>query len=260
MDKSLLVKIFGFPATLIHGDPMVLDRWLWLRGRLPRTRNGERLIELGCGSGAFSIGAALRGYETLGLSWDARNQGVAAERAALCGAGSARFEVVDLRGLDQRTEFKGQFDVAVACEVIEHILDDRKFLCDAAASLKPGGRLLLTAPNDRYVAVHPNHMGPFPPIEDGAHVRRGYSSPMLAELCREAGLIVADVSFCSGLASQKLAQVYGRISLVQRGVGWLTALPLRPLPPLVDPFLRRTGWPGYSICLEAYKPRFSGQN
>ena len=41
------------------------------------SRNQEALIDIGCGSGAFSIGAALRGYNSLGLSWDERNQQVA---------------------------------------------------------------------------------------------------------------------------------------------------------------------------------------
>jgi 2-polyprenyl-3-methyl-5-hydroxy-6-metoxy-1,4-benzoquinol methylase len=72
MDKSLLVRIFGFRATVIHGDLLVLDRWLWLKKRLPFTRNGEKLIDVGCGSGAFTIGAALRGYQAIGLSWDVR--------------------------------------------------------------------------------------------------------------------------------------------------------------------------------------------
>src|SRR5258708_2658920 len=84
MDKSLLTKIIGFPATLIHGDTLILDRWLWLKTRLPETGNGEKLLDIGCGTGAFSIGAALRGYEALGLSWDKRNQQVAGERAKIC--------------------------------------------------------------------------------------------------------------------------------------------------------------------------------
>jgi hypothetical protein len=43
MDKSALVRLVGFPATLIHGDPLVLDRWFWLKARLPKTRNGESI-------------------------------------------------------------------------------------------------------------------------------------------------------------------------------------------------------------------------
>src|SRR5215210_4787097 len=86
IDESLLVKIAGFPATLIQGDTLMLDRWFWLEKRLPKTNNSERLLDVGCGSGAFTIGATLRGYRALGLSWDEREHRVAAERAAICGA------------------------------------------------------------------------------------------------------------------------------------------------------------------------------
>ena len=63
--KSILVKLLGFPATLIHGDTLVLDRWIWLRKYLPKTKNNETLIDVGCGSGSFVIGASLRGYNSL---------------------------------------------------------------------------------------------------------------------------------------------------------------------------------------------------
>ena len=55
------------------------------------------MIDVGCGTGAFSIGAALRGYDTLGLSWDERNQSVAGGRAEICKANTAKFEVLDVR-------------------------------------------------------------------------------------------------------------------------------------------------------------------
>ena len=64
LDKGLLIKLFGFSAALTHGDTLVLDRWRWLKSKLPTTNNGETLIDIGCGTGYFSMGAALRGYES----------------------------------------------------------------------------------------------------------------------------------------------------------------------------------------------------
>lgn len=258
LDKSLLVRTFGFPATLIHGDTLVLDRWLWLKQRLPRTANGETLIDVGCGNGAFTIGAALRGYAALGLSWDERNQRIATERAQMCRAASARFEVLDVRYLHTRPDLVGRFDVAVCFETIEHIIDDLKLLTDIAACLKPGGRLLLTTPYFYYRAITPKgEDGPFSKTEDGGHVRRGYTRAMLMELCQRGGLVVDHVSFCSGFLSQKVTAILRQLSQVHPLFGWAVILPLRILPPMLDNLV--TGfihWPYYSICLEAYKPRY----
>ncbi|MBR8827043.1 MAG: hypothetical protein DSM107014_03900 [Gomphosphaeria aponina SAG 52.96 = DSM 107014] len=97
--NSLLVKIIGFPATLIHGGLSVLDRYIWFKQRLPKTENQEKLIDIGCGTGAFTIYGSLMGYNALGLSWDERTQTVAAERALSCKAKTASFEIQDVRRL-----------------------------------------------------------------------------------------------------------------------------------------------------------------
>lgn len=256
MDKSLLVRLLGFPATLIHGDTLVLDRWLWLRQRLPETNNGEKLIDIGCGSGAFTIGAALRGYDALGLSWDERNQGVAGQRAAICNAKNAKFEVLDVRNLNSSEELFGQYDVAICFENIEHVLNDSKLLVDIAKCLKPGGRLLLTTPYYLYRPITSGDKGPFSKFEDGGHVRRGYSRTMLNELCISANLIPENISYCSGFISQKITFIQRKLSLIHPLLGFCAILPLRILPPLFDGLITRLlGWPYFSICLEAYKPK-----
>jgi 2-polyprenyl-3-methyl-5-hydroxy-6-metoxy-1,4-benzoquinol methylase len=257
IDKSLLVKALGFSATLLHGDTAVWDRWRWLRRRLPKTANAEKVIDIGCGTGAFSIGAALRGYDVLGLSWDERNQMVARERASLCDARSARFEVQDVRQLDSRTDLEAGFDVAICCENIEHIIDDRKLIVDIAACLKPGGRLLLTTPSYHYRPIGLGDLGPFVEVEDGGHVRRGYTKAMLEELCGHANLRLEEVSYCTGYLSQKAMFVLRALSEIHPLFAWAVILPFRALPPLFDHAVGAiTHWPYYCICVEAYKPRF----
>jgi SAM-dependent methyltransferase len=256
MDNSFLVRIIGYPATLVHGDPLVLDRWLWLKQRLPKTANREYLLDVGCGSGAFTIGAAKRGYESLGLSWDLRNQTVATLRANLCQAPLATFEVLDVRHLDTRKDLVGKYDVAVSCENIEHILNDFKLIKDIVRCLKPGGHLLLTAPNYFFSPITSGDSGPFPEVEDGSHMRRGYSKGMLQELCHEAGLICEEITFCSGFLSQKITFLLRILSGVHPLMGWVLTFPLRLFPPFLDRVLTNIlGWPYMSICLVAYKPR-----
>jgi SAM-dependent methyltransferase len=253
--KSLLVKAIGFPATLIHGDTLVLDRWVWLKQHLPEARNAEKLIDIGCGTGAFTIYASLRGYDALGLSWDERNQNIARERALICKAQSVKFEIQDVRQLDECKDLKDQFDVAICFENIEHVLNDHKLMNDITKCLKPGGRLLLTTPSEDYIPINKGDAGPFLPIEDGGHVRKGYTKERLSEMCSLAGLVPDSFSFCSGVLSQKLTLLLRTISEINPLIAWALILPFRIIPPIFDPVLSKIiQYPGYSICLEAHKP------
>jgi SAM-dependent methyltransferase len=255
MANDALVRLFGFPATLVHSDTMVLDRWLFLRRHLPRIREGSKfLVEIGCGSGAFTIGAAKRGYAALGLSWDERNQRVAEIRAAICAAKTAAFDVYDVRCLDRRDDLRGRCDVLVCCETIEHIIDDSKLMTDMGRCLKPGGTLLLTAPNFDFRSIGCDE-GPFLPIEDGRHVRRGYKKEDLERLCGVAGLEVCEIGYCSGYLSQKIGLIQHRLSKIHPLITWAMLAPLRVLPPLFDRYIdAMSHWPGYCITLVARKP------
>jgi SAM-dependent methyltransferase len=253
--KSALVRVLGFPVTLIHGDTLVLDRWLWLKKYLLPVPGGSKsLIDVGCGTGAFTIGAARRGYRSLGLSWDERNQRVAGERAVMCHTDLARFEVQDVRRLGERDDLKGKFDVAICLECIEHILDDQKLMSAISGCLKPGGMLLLTTPN---VSSRPLTFDDFAisTVEDGGHVRKGYAPGDLQRLSAAAGLEVERVEYCSGVLSQKLT---GGTRLLQRRIPylivWALLLPLRWIPLVFDKLATGlTRWPGYSITLIARK-------
>jgi SAM-dependent methyltransferase len=257
--QKMVIRTIGFPVTLITGDPLMLDRWLWVKQRLPKIQNASRrALDVGCGTGAFTIGVARRGYKSLGLSWDERNQRIAAERAELCRAPLANFEIHDVRKLDQREDLNGGFDVAVCLECIEHILDDQKLVSDISRCLKPGGILLLTTPNFEYKPISKVDQGPFLPIENGAHVRRGYTPERLTELSRNAGLEVVEIGYCSGYLTQMITKFMRAARKISFALSWALVLPLRILPPVFDgwvtPMLR---WPGYSITLVARKPQAS---
>lgn len=51
---------------------------------------------------------------------------------------------------DLSLEILGQFDLVIACEVIEHVAHPRDLLRHLKTFLAPGGRLLLTTPNGDY--------------------------------------------------------------------------------------------------------------
>jgi len=251
-----VVQKLGHALSLRTWDTMVPDRWRWLSRHLPETRAGERLLDVGCGSGAFTIGAALRGYDALGLTWDDQQRERGEGRARTLGV-PARFRALDARRLDEADDLRQSFAVVVLCEVIEHVLDDRRLVRAAAGCLVPGGRLLLTTPNVDYRPIVPEHAGPFTEVENGDHVRRGYTREQLVELAREAGLAVEELDAVSGLLSQKATWVTYTAGRLSPHLGRALTAPLHPVVPLFDRAASELfGWPPYSLCMVASKPRF----
>ena len=235
---------------------MVRDRWRWLRARLPRTNNGETLIDVGCGTGAFTICAALRGYRATGLTWDESDQQAALGKAAIIGVSAIRFDICDVRNLAAKTEYLNKFDVAICCENIEHILDDKRLVHAIYGTLRPGGRLYLTTPNYYFRAVTNTDNGPYSKVEDGGHVRRGYSRGSLSELFSGSGFVIEEITYCSGFLSQRITTLLRQFRGDTYVVGWLLTLPLRLLIPPLDRLLGSVlSFPPASICIEVYKPR-----
>lgn len=254
--KNLLTQVFGFPATLIHGDTLVLDRWRWLKRHVPKP-NGkpQNLLDVGCGTGAFTIGLSRLGYNALGLTWDENDTKRSEHRAQMCNAPKAHFNVQDVRNLDERPEFIEKYDVIVCTENIEHILNDQKLMVDMARCLKKGGHLFLTTPNMEFIPMDNEDEEPLSTVEDGGHVRRGYTPEDFERLCKGAGLKIEKIDYVSGVLSQKITGVWRALNRVHPMLSFALTLPLRLVPPLLDePVTKMAKYPKYSISLVAKKP------
>ena len=132
----------------------------------------DRILEIGCGQGAFACRLAQWG-EYIGLEPDRRSFSVAKERLAAVGLGQVRNA--------NSTDFDSDpiFDLVCAFEVLEHLADDREAMAEWSSFLAPGGLLLVTTPADpdRYNA-YDRYVG---------HLRR-YTPDALAGVLRSAGL------------------------------------------------------------------------
>jgi SAM-dependent methyltransferase len=242
-----MLRAFGWRPLLIHGDPCVLDRWLWLRRRL---RKGPvRTFDAGCGNGGFSIYAARAGNEVVAASFSPREQDDARRRADIVGVAGIDFRTLDLRELDQQRGSLGRFDQIICFETIEHLTDDQGLVRSLAAMLEPGGQLLLSTPFDAHHPLYSEERTPSGE-EDGSHVRYGYSQERLRQLAQAAGLEVADEGFISGVMSQKLTNLMRRLTVrLGRPAAWLAVLPLRPLVILDVPLSSVLHYPYLSVAL-----------
>lgn len=248
VDRNTLVQILGWHALPIQGDVLFVERLAWVKRRL--LRGPARTLDAGCGTGALTILATRLGHEALGLTFTPADAELAARRAAILGAATARFEVVDLRKLDQAIPRLGTFDQVIACEVIEHLKDDRRLVVNLAKLLKPGGRLLLTTP---FLKHHPVYGERVSETEDGGHVRFGYTHEELEELIELAGLNIEEKGFLNGYFSQRVFSLYLRLQRWHPKFGWFFTLPFRPLR-VFDGFVSRmTRYPHMSVTVVAVK-------
>jgi 2-polyprenyl-3-methyl-5-hydroxy-6-metoxy-1,4-benzoquinol methylase len=250
--SDTLLRVLGWRSLLIHGDPCVLDRWLWVRRHL---RGGPaRTFDAGCGNGAFSIYAALAGNEVVAASFSERELDDARRRAELVGASGIDFRVIDLREIERDRAELGSFDQIVCLETIEHVTDDVGLVRSLVELLAPGGRLLLSTPFDGHRPLYSEERHPGP-VEDGSHVRYGYSRDRLAQIARDAGLEVVAEDFVSGVVSQKATDLMRRLTgRFGVAVAWGLVLPLRALALLDAPLSRLLRYPYLSVALCGVKP------
>lgn len=107
---------------------------------------GDRVLDVGCGSGVFSDAMARRGAMVLGV--DANGLAMDYAQKTFGGPGGPTFR----QGLlDELPIEPGSFDKAVCLEVIEHVYPQQvsKLFADLFGILRAGGKMLVTTPNYR---------------------------------------------------------------------------------------------------------------
>jgi SAM-dependent methyltransferase len=247
--SDILVKLIGWKATVLHGDPTTYDRWKWLRRHL--SPGPLRTLEAGCGSGAFTMYAAEIGNHAIGISFNERNMQVAKTRSEILRLHDIQFIVGDLRELDKYSASLGKYDQIICFETIEHILNDRKLVNDLAFLLQPGGKILLTTPYKHYVPLYKDKLSEY---EDGGHVRWGYTFEEIRKLFDEAGIDVVTEEYISGFISQKITNLIRKMSMIMpHPIVWGISLPLRILGFLDIPLTNIISYPYLSVGVVGVK-------
>jgi SAM-dependent methyltransferase len=153
-----------------------------LIGRTTRAQFGHArsVLEIGCGTGytLYALRGALPDAELTGT--ELLDEGLAVARE--------RWSDVSLRQADARAlPFGEEFDLVGAFDVIEHIDDHDGALREAHRVLRPGGGLLITVPQHRWL---------WSEADDYAHHQRRYTRDALTRVVRGSGFeVVAVTSF-----------------------------------------------------------------
>jgi SAM-dependent methyltransferase len=157
-------------------------------------REGDLLLDMGCGAGRHAFESFRRGARVVAFDYSAAElKDVGALFTAMRDAGEAGTEAGALaattNGDALRLPFRDDtFDRVIASEVLEHVDDDQLALDEVFRVLKPGGTLAATVPSwlpeQVCWALSDEYHAPF---VEGGHVRI-YTEARLRARMRTAGL------------------------------------------------------------------------
>jgi 2-polyprenyl-3-methyl-5-hydroxy-6-metoxy-1,4-benzoquinol methylase len=244
-----LVRLLGWRALLTHGDPCVLDRWLWARRWM--LSGPIRTMDAGSGNGVFAAYAATRGNTVVACSFAESEQAETRRRMRVLDLSQVDVRVLDLRELEQHASELGTFDQILCLETLEHIVADQQVVEQLAQLLSPGGRLIVSVP---FAEHRPLYLETLSQVEDGGHVRWGYSEARLRELLVAAGLEPTPAVPVSGWVSQRTTNLMRRLGRWNRIAAWVAVAPLRLLVPLDRPLTRALRHPSLSLGIVGLKP------
>lgn len=130
-DARAYDESFGFVSD--HGEPLV---------RLLDPRPGERVLDLGCGTGRLAADIAARGAETVGVDRDAAMIAAARERFPPSAHPSLAFVRGDGEALGRAAGLAGPFDAVFSNAALHWMTRPDAVLRGVRALLRPGGRLV----------------------------------------------------------------------------------------------------------------------
>lgn len=146
---------------------------------------GKKVLDAGCGRGAFTGRLAKVGHEVFGFDLSKPGIEIAKNQYP-----DIRFEVASVYD-DFETLFGCTFDSIVSLEVIEHLQDPRCFVRNVKNALSPGGIFIVTTPYHGYLknlllAITGGMDRHFGALWDGGHIKF-WSRRSLSLLLSEAG-------------------------------------------------------------------------
>jgi len=128
-------NIFGYwLAMLLPSQRAFLDAAM---RHLPHPQPGNRLLDVGCGSGDFLMHAMDAGWEVIGVDPDPKAVEMTHSRS------------LDVRygGIDAVSDMQESFDGITLSHVIEHVHDPLSLLNECYRLIKPGGWIWIETPN-----------------------------------------------------------------------------------------------------------------
>ena len=195
VDGVLTFGVGQGTATLVHDAEYLRERlvdaeqwhfWFQARRRLVLWAierffaGSSSLLDIGCGTGFILEGIRAR-HPGMALA------GCDVSRDALMLTRERMPDAFVFQALAARLPFEREFDVVTALDVLEHIDDDREALTAVLRAVRPGGGVVLTVPQHRWL---------WSAVDDFSCHRRRYTRADLVEKIRTSGFEVCRATSC----------------------------------------------------------------
>ena len=155
---------------------------------------GRRVLDAGCGGGLLTEALARRGAAVTGLDAGEQIIRAATQHARETGL---ELEYTAARLEDFAADNAGRFDLVTCMELLEHVPEPERTLCDCARLLAPGGHLFLATINRNLKSYAGAVIGAerlFGLLPEGTHDYAGFIRPSeLQRWLRRAGFKTLDI-------------------------------------------------------------------
>ncbi len=133
-------KNLGYTYAYLNRRSAIIDA---VCGLLP---SGSRILDVAAAHGNFTLPLAEKGYHMVWNDIRGELEGFVKLRYE-----SGKVDYVTGNCFDLVAEHAGSFDAIIATEIIEHVAHPDQFLRDIAQLLKPGGYIMLSTPNGKWL-------------------------------------------------------------------------------------------------------------
>jgi 2-polyprenyl-3-methyl-5-hydroxy-6-metoxy-1,4-benzoquinol methylase len=121
------------------------DKWEFEVGASLLDRRDTRVLEIGCGEGAF--------LQRIARHLDQPPRGLEINLAAAEKAKTLGLDVQNFELREYATEHAGEFDFVCSFQTLEHVINPAEMIASMILLLKPGGALLISVPDgDGYLS------------------------------------------------------------------------------------------------------------
>jgi 2-polyprenyl-3-methyl-5-hydroxy-6-metoxy-1,4-benzoquinol methylase len=151
-----------------------------------------KVLDVGCGVGTLVLYLADLGAEATGWDISKRAITIANQARQDLELKNAKFIKGEIKKKKSTEEVQ---DLVISTEVIEHILDDKKFLADLVSHLRVGGVLLLSTPSSENKLYKMGYYKNFD--REVGHLRR-YTKASLLKLFEDQQLKVVSIEAVEG--------------------------------------------------------------